>query len=174
MNTVGIISVSPITNTGLAGSQALYPRASKVERMPPLGKLLASGSCCTSCLPENSSTMPPFQSCSTNPSCFSAVPSVRGWNQCVVCVTPSSIAQRFIPSATASAVFRSSVVPRSMTSHIFSYTSAGRYLNIFCLLKTYLAKNSLGRSLGVGTSMAFLPKASSTTLNLNVAGMLET
>jgi hypothetical protein len=28
--------------------------------------------------------------------------------------------------------------------------------------------------LGVGTSMAFLPKASSTTLNLNVAGMLET
>ena len=51
--------------------------------MPPLGNELASGSCCTSSFPENSSTMPPLKSCSMNESCFSAVPSVSGWNQCV-------------------------------------------------------------------------------------------
>jgi len=71
------------TKTGEAGSHAEYPLASKVERIPPLGKEEASGSCCTSSLPSNSSIMPPLPSCSTNPSCFSAVPSVNGWNQCV-------------------------------------------------------------------------------------------
>ena len=163
MNTVGIISVSPITNTGLEGSHAEYPRASKVERMPPEGNELASGSCCTRALPVNSSTIPPLPSCSTNPSCFSAVPSVSGWNQWVQCVTPSSIAQRFIPSATLSAVARSSFVPLSITSHIFSNTSLERYFIIFERLKTYLAKNSLGRFSRFGTIIGFFLKASPTT-----------
>ena len=83
MKIVGMQSVSSMMNTGEVGSQAEYPRASKVLRMPPLGNELASGSCCTSSLPENSSIMPPLPSCSMKASCFSAVPSVSGWNQCV-------------------------------------------------------------------------------------------
>ena len=78
MKIVGIINVSPITKTGDEGSHAVYPRASNVERMPPLGKEDASGSCCINSFPSNSSTIPPFPSCSTKPSCFSAVPSVSG------------------------------------------------------------------------------------------------
>ena len=70
-------------NTGEVGSHAEYPRASNVFLIPPLGNELASGSCCTSSFPLKFSTMPPFPSCSVNASCFSAVPSVRGWNQCV-------------------------------------------------------------------------------------------
>ncbi len=81
MNTVGMHKVSSTMKTGDEGSQALYPRASKVLRIPPLGKLEASGSCCTRSFPANSSIIPPFPSCSTKASCFSAVPSVRGWNQ---------------------------------------------------------------------------------------------
>src|SRR5574344_1844516 len=81
MKMVGIHSVSSMMKTGDVGSQAEYPRASKVLRIPPLGNEEASGSCCTSSLPLNSSTMPPLKSCSTKASCFSAVPSVRGWNQ---------------------------------------------------------------------------------------------
>ena len=42
---VGIQSVSPTRKTGDEGSQAEYPRASKVLRIPPEGKELASGSC---------------------------------------------------------------------------------------------------------------------------------
>ena len=64
--------------TGDVGSQAEYPRASKVLRMPPEGKLEASGSCCTSSLPENCSIIPPLPSCSMKASCFSAVPSLSG------------------------------------------------------------------------------------------------
>src|SRR5215216_7864015 len=47
-NAVGITSVTllPLTSShgGLVGSHAVYPRASNVERMPPDGKLEASGS----------------------------------------------------------------------------------------------------------------------------------
>ena len=167
MKMVGIISVSPMTNTGEAGSQAEYPLASNVERMPPFGKEDASGSCWMSCFPENSSTMPPLPSCSTKASCFSAVPSVSGWNQCVQWVTPSSMAHFFMPAATASAVCRSSDAPLSITSHIFLYTSAGRYLYIFCRVNTYFPKNSEGLSVGAGMPLAFFLKASPTTSNLN-------
>src|SRR5205809_5118109 len=54
-NAVGITSVVPCGVTrsqgGLVGSHAVYPRASNVERMPPDGKLDASGSPLTSSLP---------------------------------------------------------------------------------------------------------------------------
>jgi hypothetical protein len=40
-------------NAGDVGSQAVYPLASKVFLIP-LGKLEASGSCCTNCAPPNS------------------------------------------------------------------------------------------------------------------------
>ena len=70
-------------NAGEEGSHAVYPRASNVFLMPPLGKLEASGSCWTKSFPENFSiTSPPGTvAYSINESCFSAVPSVRGWNQ---------------------------------------------------------------------------------------------
>src|SRR3954464_6183728 len=57
-NAVGITSVVALpllsSQGGLVGSHAVYPRASKVERMPPDGKLEASGSPRTRSLPENS------------------------------------------------------------------------------------------------------------------------
>ena len=49
----------------------------------------------------------------------------------------------------------------------FLYTSAGRYLNIFWRVNTYLPKNSDGLSAGAGTSTAFFLKASPTTSNLS-------
>ncbi len=53
MNTDGMHSTEPMPrfnmNAGLDGSHAVYPRASNVDRMPPDGKLDASGSPCTSC-----------------------------------------------------------------------------------------------------------------------------
>ena len=51
--------------------------------MPPDGKLEASGSPCTSSLPENSTTALPLAVGTRNESCFSAVMPVSGWNQCV-------------------------------------------------------------------------------------------
>ena len=83
MNIVGMHSVLPRMKAGDEMSHAEYPRASKVFLMPPLGKLDASGSCCTSNFPVKSSITPPLPSCSMNESCFSAVPSVSGWNQWV-------------------------------------------------------------------------------------------
>jgi len=85
MNTVGMHSVVPMPlrrmNAGLEMSHAVYPRASKVVRNPPLGKLDASGSPCTSCLPENFSITSSAETISMNESCFSAVAPVMGWNQ---------------------------------------------------------------------------------------------
>ena len=45
--TVGIHKVVPKINAGDVGSQAVYPLASNVLRIPPFGKEDASGSCCT-------------------------------------------------------------------------------------------------------------------------------
>ena len=86
-NAVGITSVVPFGVTssqgGLVGSHAVYPRASKVDRMPPDGKLDASGSPFTSSLPLNSATARPSGVGVRKESCFSAVMPVSGWNQCV-------------------------------------------------------------------------------------------
>ena len=78
MNMVGMLRVVSLINAGEEGSQAVYPRASKVALMPPLGKEEASGSCCASILPLKASITPPFPLYSIKASCFSAVPSVRG------------------------------------------------------------------------------------------------
>ena len=83
MNTVGMHSVSPMTKAGDEGSHAVYPLASKVFLSPPLGNEEASGSCWQSSFPVNSSRLSPLPYGSANESCFSAVPPVRGWNQCV-------------------------------------------------------------------------------------------
>ena len=76
-------SVVSTTKAGDETSHAVYPRASKVFRMPPLGKEDASGSCCMSSLPEKRSITLESSPNSMKPSCFSAVPSVKGWNQWV-------------------------------------------------------------------------------------------
>src|SRR5215216_6000853 len=86
-NAVGMTSVVPFGVTsshgGLVGSHAVYPRASNVDRMPPDGKLDASGSPLISSLPLNSATARPSDVGDRNESCFSAVMPVIGWNQCV-------------------------------------------------------------------------------------------
>src|SRR6478752_3739866 len=67
---VGMLNVLPYKNIGDVGSQAVYPRASNVLLIPPLGNEEASGSCCTNSLPLNFSIP---ESASKNESCFSAV-----------------------------------------------------------------------------------------------------
>ena len=81
--TVGIQIVFPITNAGEEGSQAVYPLASNVFLIPQLGKLDASGSCCTKREPSKRSMLLPPCMGSKKASCFSAVAPVNGWNQCV-------------------------------------------------------------------------------------------
>ncbi len=60
------------------GSQAVYPRASNVLRIPPLGKEEASGSCCTNAEPSKTSIARPSSVGRKNESCFSAVVPVNG------------------------------------------------------------------------------------------------
>src|SRR4051812_14781690 len=73
---VGMTSVEPLglskIKAGLVGSQAVYPRASKVARIPPEGNELASGSPRTNSLPENSAIALPSPVGATKLSCFSA------------------------------------------------------------------------------------------------------
>ena len=79
---VGMQSEPSLINAYEVGSQAVYPLASKVARIPPDGKLDASGSPLISSLPENSIiTLSPTGEIKL--SCFSAVMPVIGWNQCV-------------------------------------------------------------------------------------------
>ena len=72
----------PLDEGGAGGSQAVYPRASKVQRRPPEGKLDASGSLTIRFLPEKL-MMGSIPLGSRKESCFSAVEPVMGWNQCV-------------------------------------------------------------------------------------------
>ena len=80
---VGMNSVPSLTKAKEVGSHAVYPRASKVARMPPLGKEEASGSPRTSSFPEKSMMTLPSLVGVIKLSCFSAVTPVIGWNQCV-------------------------------------------------------------------------------------------
>ena len=168
MNTVGMQRQSSRMNTGLVGSQAVYPRASNVARIPPEGNDEASGSCCTRLLPSNSSIMPPFQSYSMKESCFSAVVSVSGWNQWQQWVTPCSIAHCFIPAATPSATVRSRCSPLSIQSSSALRVFASRYFCIFSRLKTNSPKYSEGRPSGATTSTACFLNACSIASNLNL------
>ncbi len=82
--------------------------------MPPEGNEEASGSPLISSLPENSAIARPSGIGRRNESCFSAVRPVIGWNQCVKCVAPCSMAQSFIAFATVSAMRGSSSAPLSI------------------------------------------------------------
>src|SRR5690349_18856644 len=82
-NAVGITSVTLLpalkcSHGGLVGSHAVYPRASNVDRIPPDGKLDASGSPLINSLPRNSAMAVPSAVGDKNESCFSAVMPVIG------------------------------------------------------------------------------------------------
>ena len=128
-NTVGMQSVAPRScrarNAGEVGSHAVYPRASNVERMPPLGNDEASGSAWMSWLPEKRWIASPSLVSVRKASCFSADCPFMGWNQCVKCVAPRASAHSFIPCATSSAIFPSSFSPRSIVATSFSKTGRG-------------------------------------------------
>src|ERR1051325_4481531 len=115
MNTDGMHSVRTpahsAMNTGLAGFQAVYPRASHVARKPPDGKLDASGSDWISCSGVKDSIGESSLSSVRKASCFSAVSPVCGWNQCVKCVAPRLIAHSLMAFATAGATSVSSFLP---------------------------------------------------------------
>ena len=85
MKTDGTHRVPPrslrTTKAGLEGSQAVYPRASKVDLTLPQGKLDASGSPWISSKALKDSSGVPSPSTVRNAMCFSAVISFRGWNQ---------------------------------------------------------------------------------------------
>src|SRR5476651_1037776 len=131
MNTDGIQSVRVLpdstTNTGLAGFQAVYPRASQVARRPPDGKLEASGSLWMSCAPVNFSIGFVLSSKLRKASCFSAVRPVCGWNQWVKCVTPRLSAHSLMACATAGATSMSSFLPRRMDWASLSHTAFGSF-----------------------------------------------
>ncbi len=113
-------------NAGDVGSQAVYPRASKVGRNPPEGNDDASGSPWTSSLPLNSVMARPSPVGLRKESCFSAVRPVSGWNQCVKWVAPFSRAHSFIAVATESATVGSSSVPLRIVDSSASYCTFGK------------------------------------------------
>src|SRR5262245_41016191 len=92
MKTDGTHHVFPLgpstMKIGLDGSHAVYPRASNVVRIPPEGKLEASGSLWMSCAPLKRSMGEPCSSKVRKASCFSAVSPVWGWNQWQKWVAP--------------------------------------------------------------------------------------
>src|SRR6185312_17060712 len=129
--------VDSTMKTGLAGFQAVYPRASHVARSPPDGKLDASGSLWINCSPVNDSMGWRSSSNDRNASCFSAVRPVCGWNQCVKCVTPREIAHSLITWATVGAMSWSSFFPWRIEDRSLAYTSRGNLARI-CLTPNVL------------------------------------
>src|SRR5688572_25163566 len=120
MNTDGTQRVFPLgpstMKIGLEGSHAVYPRASNVVRMPPEGKLDASGSLWMSWAPLKRSMGRPSSSKVRKASCFSAVRPVWGWNQWQKCVAPLPMAHSFTAWATSLAMAGSSRLPRRTVS----------------------------------------------------------
>ena len=104
-----------------------YPRASNVLRIPPFGKEEASGSCCTSSLPVNSSIIPPLPSCSTKASCFSAVPSVSGATVSYTHLRTGSLNSGIFENASYEANGNELVIPLFGDAHyVYGYTGAQR------------------------------------------------
>src|SRR5688572_9566613 len=120
MNTDGTQRVFPLgpstMKIGLEGSHAVYPRASNVVRMPPEGKLDASGSLWMSWAPLKRSMGRPSSSKVRKASCFSAVRPVWGWNQWQKWVAPLPMAHSLTAWATSLAMAGSSFPPRWMVS----------------------------------------------------------
>ena len=76
-------------------------------------------------------------------SCFSAVMPVIGWNQCVKCVAPFSIAQSFIAFATISAVSPSSRSPSFIERWTCLYACFGSRACMTQSLNTIEPNNSI-------------------------------
>ena len=103
--------LSSTTNTGDEGSHALYPRASKVLRIPRSGKDEASGSCCTRIFGRILPSCHLFRRVLRMHRVFGC--SFCQWLEPVsIMGSTSSLAHRFIPAATSSAMSLSILVPR--------------------------------------------------------------
>jgi hypothetical protein len=87
--------------------------------------------------------------------CFSAVISVRGWNQWVQWVAPFERAHSFMAAATMSAMAESSFCPPSMEAMSASKICWGSLSFIARLSKTYIPK--ISRALSNSTSVQLLP-----------------
>jgi hypothetical protein len=75
-------------------------------------------------------------------SCFSAVMPVIGWNQCVKCVAPFSIAQSFMALATMRAASSSRRLPFSIVACTCRYVSFGSRSRMTASLNTMDPKMS--------------------------------
>ncbi len=146
-NAVGMQRVSSFKKAYELGSQAVYPLASNVALNPPDGNEEASGSPFISSFPENSIIICPSSVGTIKLSCFSAVIPVSGWNQCVKCVAPFSIAQSFIADATVSAILLSIPFPSLMALLSILYVSFGRRSTITESLNTLLPKSPVTLSI---------------------------
>src|SRR5690606_15158195 len=134
--------------------------------MPPLGKDDASGSCCTSSLPLNFSI---FVVPSKKLSCFSAVPPVSGWNQCVKCVAPLLMAHDFTAMATAPAVVASIFSPLIMAWLTLLHTAGRSVARIRPRSKTRSLKRPETRFDGSRAGIGLREFRISNALNLRYA-----
>ena len=125
--------------TGEQGSQAVYPRASKVERMPPCGKEDASGSPLTRSRPEKREMILRLPSHSRNVFCLPAVSPVNGMNQWVKWVTPMASDHFLISRAISSATSGSSDFFWSRVRRNFCSAWGGRDSFMRSRSKTWLA-----------------------------------
>ena len=99
----------PLIKALEAAFQKVCPCAEKVEQSPPDEKLEESASPLANSFPEKFIIILPCSFLEIKLSCFSALIPINGWNQCVKCVAPCSIAQFFISLAIILHVSSSSV-----------------------------------------------------------------
>ncbi len=116
MKIVGIQSVVSTTKAGEETSHAVYPRASNVLRIPPLGKEEASGSCWMSSLPEKRSMTSPFFSEFDEAVMFLGCTVRQRLEPVRVVGNVQGFAQLFMPFAIRSAISLLMGVPFSMAS----------------------------------------------------------
>ena len=95
-------------------------------------------------------------------SCFSAVMPVIGWNQCVKCVAPFSIAQSFMALATMRAASSSRRLPFSIVACTCRYVSFGRRSRMTASLNTMDPKMSEIFSISHGPLSVFQKSVSTT------------
>ena len=102
-----------------------------------------------SSLPEKLMMARPSLTGSRKLSCFSDVMPESGWNQCVKCVAPFSMAHSFMAWATTLATSISSGSPCFMVLSRLLYVAEGRRSCIVCSLNTIEPYVSETRAIGL-------------------------
>ena len=126
-----------------------------MERSPPDGNDDASASPPIRFLPLNAWMARAVPAGSMKELCFSAVPPVRGWNQCVKCVAPLERAHSFIACATSAAMDGSSGLPSFTVARSFAAADFGRKARISFSPNTsspYVCSEVSAGSVASGTS----------------------